>query len=49
MGYGSISVILEVSDGYTTVSYPFDDTAVNDEPEITPLAPITLDLGDEYS
>jgi len=47
--HGAYSVTLDVSDGCTTVSYPFDATAVNDEPEITSPAPITLDLGDEYA
>ena len=46
--HGAYSVTLDVSDGCTTVSYPFDATAVNDEPEFTSLAPITLDLGNEY-
>jgi hypothetical protein len=41
-------VTLEVSDGCAIVSYMFNATAVNDEPEFTSPAPITLDLGNEY-
>ncbi len=46
---GPFSVTLEVSDDCETVSYPFTATATNDEPEIVSLAPITLDIGNEYT
>jgi len=46
--HGEYAVTLDVSDGCTTVSYPFNATAVDVAPVITSLAPLTVDLGDTY-